>query len=141
MELNIKSLWKRIHSKPMKESIFSNKVDLDIDYLQIVYDEDLKSAKTAFKRYLDELPSNLFELKQSFIDHDIYRFRQLCEKLSPEFNDVGLTDVGSQLKDLQQKCVVAKDMILYDTEIKKVLGRIEASKKSVKMIFDRLPMC
>jgi hypothetical protein len=123
----------------MKESTFSDKLDLDIAYLEILYDNDLESAKAAFKRYLDELPSNLFELKQSIVNHDIYRFLQLCEKLRPEFNDVGLTDVGFKLKDMQEKCIVAKDMILYQTKIREVIASIEASKKSVKQILDRLP--
>jgi len=111
----------------MSETLFHNITELDTAYLNEAYANDAETAALVFEQYLQELPSNLSQLKESLRGNDIAGFRQNIHKQKPCFSYVGLTDVTKKLHELQVKCVVLEDLVLYKTEIEEVLRRIYSS--------------
>jgi hypothetical protein len=122
----------------MTKSLFTNSVDIDINYLESRYAEDLITAARVFSMYLQCLPSHLKELSESVESHNIYEFRALIHKLIPSFTYVGLTDVSERLQELNLKCITAKDMVLYEIEIRDLIKRIISSTRAVEEIQSRL---
>ena len=109
-----------------------------MEYLQTTYGHDIKSARAAYKQYLENFASNLSALEETFNNHDIYHFRQHISRLNPTFSTVGLTDVSIKFQYLYSKCVVAKDLILYESEVREVLARIKYSRAEIECILKRL---
>jgi hypothetical protein len=122
----------------MKETLFSNSVDINTDYLAYTYTDDVEKARAIFAGYLEELPLHLSELRESLDTHNIYLFRPLIEKLMPLFASVGLTDVAEKLNELSTKCITAKDLVLYDIEIQDLIKRINSSTQGIEEIKSRL---
>jgi HPt (histidine-containing phosphotransfer) domain-containing protein len=111
----------------MIKTIFHNITELDTAYLNEAYANDAETAALVFEQYLQELPTNLKQLKETLKGNDIEGFRQNIHKQKPSFSYVGLTDVTKKLHELQVKCVVLEDLSLYKTEIDEVLRRIYSS--------------
>jgi HPt (histidine-containing phosphotransfer) domain-containing protein len=111
----------------MIKILFNNITELDTAYLNEAYANDAETAALVFEQYLQELPSNLKQLKETIKGNDIAGFRQNIHKQKPSFSYVGLTDVTKKLHELQVKCVVLEDLSLYKTEIDEVLRRIYSS--------------
>ena len=116
----------------MKESLFSELVDLDRTYLEEAYANDAETAAMVFEQYLQDLPANLNLIVESLNGRDIERFRQHIHKQKPGFSYVGLTDVTRVFQDLQVKCVVIEDLNKYKSEIDGVLTRISSSRGTIE---------
>ena len=116
----------------MKQSLFSNLVDLDRTYLEEAYANDAETAALVFEQYLQDLPVNLNLIVESLNGRDIERFRQHIHKQKPGFSYVGLTDVTRVFQDLQVKCVVIEDLNKYKSEIDGVLTRISSSRGTIE---------
>lgn len=112
----------------MSNSIFRNVKDLDTDYLDAAYDNDVETALIIFEQYLADLPGNLETLKQSIANQDVERFQHDIHKQKPGFSYVGLTDVTQKIQELQVKCTTKEDMLHYRNEIEAMLSRIESSR-------------
>ena len=122
----------------MDEKIFSNNANLDVDFLETTYCDDLATARKVFEVYLQSLALHLNALEESFLNNDIYLFRQMMNKLKPGFGFVGLTDVSGKIQDLERKCVEGKDLVLNEIEIRELLSKIRSSRESIKVIYNRL---
>jgi hypothetical protein len=122
----------------MKQNLFANSADININYLEKTYGQDLKTAGVVFSAYLQGLPSHLADFSGAVQRHDIYEFRALIHKLIPSFTYVGLIDVSEKLQEISLKCITAKDMVLYDIEIQDLIKRIISSTRAVEEIQSRL---
>ena len=122
----------------MKESLFSDLVDLDTTYLEEAYANDAETAAMVFEQYLQDLQGNVDLIVESVNGGDIERFRQHIHKQKPGFSYVGLTDVTRIFQDLQVKCVVIGDLQKYKTEIEGVLIRINSSRGTIEKALDYL---
>ena len=111
----------------MNESLFSNLVDLDRNYLEEAYANDAETAAMVFEQYLMDLPANVDVLKESLKNGDIERFRHHIHKQKPGYSYVGLTDVTRTFQELQMKCLTIQDMESYRSEIETALTRINSS--------------
>jgi len=122
----------------MKESLFSDLVDLDTTYLEEAYANDAETAAMVFEQYLQDLQGNVDLIVESLNGGDIERFRQHIHKQKPGFSYVGLTDVTRIFQDLQVKCVVIGDLQKYKTEIEGVLIRINSTRGTIEKALDYL---
>jgi hypothetical protein len=96
------------------------------------------TAHDLLEKYLKDLPENIFDFRQSFEAHDVFYFKQLIKKLVPEMKSVGLNELSDKLKDLDAKCVDARDMVLHETQIEAVIKDITASRESTSRILNGL---
>ncbi len=112
----------------MSESIFNKLKGLDTAYLDDSYGNDAETASMVFEQFLQELPSNLNSIEQSFSQMDIQSFGHHLHKQKPGFSYVGLTDVTQKFHELQTKCIAREDLITYRDEIETVLARIHSAE-------------
>ena len=124
--------------KDMKKNIFSNNVNLDLEFLETTYSDDLQAARTVFQDYLKTLDLYLHTLEESFNNKDIYRFRETVDKLKPEFTRVGLSDVSKKMHVIELKCIEGRDLVLNEIEIQQLISRIRISAEELKIILGRL---
>ena len=131
-------LYIKLGQHIMKESLFSDLVDLDTTYLEEAYANDAETAAMVFEQYLQDLQGNINLIVESLNGSDIERFRQHIHKQKPGFSYVGLTDVTRIFQDLQVKCVVIDDLQKYKPEIESVLTRINSSRGTIEKALDYL---
>ena len=131
-------LYIKLGQHIMKESLFSDLVDLDTTYLEEAYANDAETAAMVFEQYLQDLQGNINLIVESLNGRDIERFRHLIHKQKPGFSYVGLTDVTRIFQDLQVKCVVIGDLQKYKTEIEGVLIRINSTRGTIEKALDYL---
>jgi HPt (histidine-containing phosphotransfer) domain-containing protein len=122
----------------MNQSIFGNNASFDIAYLDEAYADDAETAATVFQQYLEEIPSGLAQLHESYKNADVECFRRHIHKQKPGFSYVGLTDVTKTLDDLHEKCREKNDLVTHREEIEQVLAKIDSSTVLVKEMLVRL---
>jgi hypothetical protein len=122
----------------MKKKQFIDSPGINTGYLESTYADNLGQAHIVFSQYLRGLPSILSDLEGSVEHHDIYVFRDLILKLMPLFSSVGLTDVADKLQELQAKCITAKDIVLYDIEIRELIKTITSSTDGIQQLCAKL---
>jgi HPt (histidine-containing phosphotransfer) domain-containing protein len=81
---------------------------LDQDFLVSLYDDDVQYAADVFSSFLSGLPSVLNQLQQAFDQEDILQFRKIIHHQKPTFSYVGLTQLTSQMEELEKKCDAAQ---------------------------------
>ncbi|HUQ66926.1 MAG TPA: hypothetical protein VM101_12265 [Flavitalea sp.] len=116
----------------MNVSLFENVKELNADYLEAAYSDDAETAVMVFEQYLQDLPSNLLMLQESYGNKDLERFLHYVHKQKPGFSYVGLTDVTEKFHELQVKCHMKEDLDTYKMEIEEVLKRIKSSEELVR---------
>ena len=131
-------LYIKLGQHIMKESLFSDLVDLDATYLEEAYANDAETAAMVFEQYLQDLQGNINLIVESLNGGDIERFKQHIHKQKPGFSYVGLTDVTRIFQDLQVKCLVIEDLQKYKSEIENVLIRIKSSRGTIEKALDYL---
>jgi hypothetical protein len=122
----------------MNKSPFENNCDLDIEFLEVNYAEDLHKAAMVFEEYLKELPDHISDLNESLESHNIYKFRELLQKLKQRFTQVGLSQVAGRFQDFYFNCRHAQDLILYKIEIQQVVNKIESATPAIRNILLKL---
>jgi hypothetical protein len=125
----------------MDASIFADCTDLDINFLNETYADDIETAMLLFHQFLDELPANLDLLRKSFHDYDLASFRKHLHKQKPGFAYVGLTHISNKIHELQSKCLVTLDLTLYKKEIEELLEIINRSSYIIEKAIMRLENC
>ena len=111
----------------MTEHLFKNINGLDSEYLDAAYGNDAETAAMVFEQFLQELPSNIKLLEESFSNLDAAGFGHHIHKQKPGFSYVGLTDVTHKFHDLQTKCLTKEDLINCKDEIESILERIRSA--------------
>ena len=96
------------------------------------------TAHDLLEKYLKDLPENIFDLRQSFEAHDVFYFKQIIRRLIPELKSVGLNDLADKVKELDSKCVEARDMVLYENDIEHIIKDITASREPTSRILNGL---
>ncbi|MFL5773731.1 MAG: hypothetical protein ACJ75F_11270 [Flavisolibacter sp.] len=122
----------------MEKKVFDTTVDLDSTFLEAVYENDRETAAAIFQQYLHELPGDLHSINESFESGDKKLFLSVIHKKKVGFSYVGLTDVTARMNDLESKCVTADNLQVYQSELKSVIDRINASTEAIQMVLKRL---
>jgi len=122
----------------MSERLFSADPLLDADFLEAAYGDDVDTAVLMFQQYLDELPTNIKSLEDSYATSDMARFRHLIHKQKPGYSYVGLTNITKMLQDLQIACENCDDLTKHKPEIDEVLVSIKSSSEIISRTLDRL---
>jgi hypothetical protein len=116
----------------MSENLFPENIELDTAYLNDTYSGDAETALMMFETYLQELDSNLRDLRDSFNKQDIDTFRKLVHKQKPAFSYVGLTDLTEKFQQLQAGCQQVSDLQIHREEILSSFERIASTKPVVE---------
>ena len=123
---------------PMEKSVFDTNVGLDSDFLEAVYENDKDTAITIFQQYLQELPSDLDSICESFESGDKKIFLSLIHKKKVAFSYVGLTDVTVKMNELESSCVTATSLKMHEAEMNSVIDRITSTTEAIRTILQRL---
>jgi HPt (histidine-containing phosphotransfer) domain-containing protein len=122
----------------MGNSVFSNDMDLDSSFLDTVYENDTETAIEVFQQYLQDLPSDLSSINESFESGVRDKFLSLIHKKKVVFSYVGLTDVTTRLSELEIKCTSTDDIKKYRGDVISVLDRINSATGAVRTVLSRL---
>jgi HPt (histidine-containing phosphotransfer) domain-containing protein len=122
----------------MTESIFADCNELDIEFLNDTYADDVETAILLFRQFLSELPKNTQLLRNSLLDNDISAFRKHLHKQKPAFSFVGLTGITTFMHDLQSKCLATLDLSIYRREIEEMLVAIDRSAGIIEIAISKL---
>ena len=122
----------------MTENLFSDNPELDADYLEAAYGDDAETAIVVFEGYLQELPSNIELINESYKNRDIDRFRHFVHKQKPGFSYVGLTKLTNKLNEIESKVMVVDDLVVYKEEIEDALEKISSSAGTIEKTLTRL---
>jgi HPt (histidine-containing phosphotransfer) domain-containing protein len=119
----------------MKKDIFKAGKTLDSAFLEAVYEDNIPTAVSIFQQYLEELPSDLQALKQSFQSGDRDEFVRLVHKKKVAYSYVGLTAITSELSALELKCAGTDNLKQFEEEVSSLIKKIETSTKEVQTVF------
>lgn len=81
---------------------FKYSSDLDVEYLQNFYQNDIKRAQTMFKTFLRVIERDLTELKNTLELEDWDAFSSVAHKIKPSFSMVGLENLFITMEYFEQ---------------------------------------
>lgn len=77
---------------------------LDVAFLNELYDGDAMYAATVFDTFLQEVGGMMDNCRVAIDGGDIPAFQKAVHKFKPTLSYVGLTDIGKQLEKLELAC-------------------------------------
>lgn len=112
---------KIVDKKESVDKIFQFNPELDRDYLQTFYEEDLDYAADMFSTFLEYTLAEFPLLKTAIGEGDMEEIRKAAHKVKPTFAMVGLTKLRDKLAQIEQLASANSDIEL----IKPIHAKIE----------------
>ena len=88
--------------------------ELDIDFLQELYGEDLQQAEMVFESSAQQLRIELSLAEARFHDGDIPGLKKSVHKIKPLFGYMGLNKIMSEFAAFEQECAQANEPALVE---------------------------
>jgi len=88
--------------------------ELDIDFLQELYGEDLQQAEMVFESSAKQLRIELSLAEARFHDGDIPGLKKSVHKIKPLFGYMGLNKIMSEFAAFEQECAQANEPALVE---------------------------
>ena len=84
--------------------------ELDIAFLNDLFDGDMRYAEVVFSDFLKELPTYWREVEDAFAQKNILAVKSAVHKCKTLFGYVGHTQVLNRFQTFENKCGTAKDI-------------------------------
>jgi len=88
---------------------FSFSPELDIDFLQELYGEDLQQAEMVFESSAQQMRIELSLAEARFHDGDIPGLKKVVHKIKPLFGYIGLNKIMLEFAAFEQECAQANE--------------------------------
>lgn len=103
-------------------------IQLDHDFLDVMYGKDDEFKKEVFATFSDQLPGEMRVLHSLFENEDIEGIAQHAHKIKPMFGMVGLTQIQDLVKDLELGAKSKISIQTLEVQFRQIKSAIEEAK-------------
>lgn len=100
---------------------------LDADYLESLFGDDLDSIKEIFNSFLIDTRQGYDDVQAAYTGGDLKLLRQKIHKIKPTFGFVGLTGLTHQCEEVIAACDAATGTAQVEASCKNLFAEIEKS--------------
>lgn len=112
--------------------------DLDVDFLQELYGEDLQQAEMVFESSLEQLRKELNLAETRFHAGDAPGLKKVVHKMKPLFGYIGLNEIMAKFAAFEDVCVKATHISETENGFNDIKMLTEHSMQKIEKEIKRL---
>lgn len=122
----------------LPETPFEFNPQLDIEYLESLFGDDLSSIKEIFNSFLIDTKEGYQDVQTAYAEGDLKLLRQKIHKIKPTFGFVGLTMLTHNCEQVIAACDASSEIVQVEQACARLFKGIEDSFELIETEVKRL---